>query len=270
MKFFFFLLYLLPRRFCSRLVGELARLPFPKEILQIFIGLYSRYYSISWEEVEIPPGGFSTFSEFFRRPLKKESRRWQGREREVISPCDGTLKSFGKIQKGRLFQIKGKSYSLAELLASSEKAKHWEEGHYLTLYLSPRNYHRFHVPWKATLKEIRHIPGDAWPVNQPALQRISSLFAKNERLILTFDSPEGEYLFIPVGAFNVSSIRIHGFFPSSTSRICCSKLYQQGEELGWFDMGSTILLIFPPFFQPSSHLKEDLPIQVGETLGFWP
>ncbi|RME74697.1 MAG: phosphatidylserine decarboxylase [Planctomycetota bacterium] len=268
-------LKILPKKKLSRLVFELTHTPFPKELLHSLIRLYSWYFQVNLEEAIIPRGGFSTFSQFFSRHLKEGARRIDPRKEIWVSPCDGKIYSFGTLKEGmKIEQIKGWDYTLEELLGGREWNSTFQKGFYITLYLSPKDYHRFHAPMSGTLEKVRHISGEFWPVNPLALSRLPQLFCRNERVILEVFSPFGPYLMVFVAALNVGSIHLHPIPKLKTNRrtrkidiLLPSLLVSKGEELGYFEMGSTIILILPSGFQRSSLLEKGKSIQMGMPLG---
>lgn len=266
-------IYALPKRTVSRLVGRFARSRLSRRV----IPLYIRRFDIDLSQVEKPVQEYNTLLDFFVRGLKPGARPIDPDEQSVVSPVDGTVYQEGRIHKGTLLQAKGVTYSLEGLLGGNkEAAKCFEGGQFVTIYLSPRDYHRIHAPIKGRVFGFSYIPGALYPVNKLGLNYVRGLFAKNERLITYLESAAGKIAVVKVGATNVGSIKV-----TYDSNICTNRVrpslehreYQEvpelnkGEELGRFEFGSTVILLFESNMvrwctdmEPGSFLKMGEPI----------
>ena len=187
---------------------------------------------------------YSTFNDFFTREIKPELRPVMGLKHEVISPVDGIVVAFGRIRGDTIVQLKNSYYSLKQLVDENEELTvEYLNGYFATIYLAPNNYHRVHMPLDGTLKNSKLIPGKVFPVNQDSLKKITNLYIKNQRLVNVFNSPISPFILILVAALNVSSITTswQSRLENNEKLIMLSK----GEEMGQFNLGSTVLLLFP-------------------------
>ena len=254
---FVILQYLLPKYWLTTLVYRLAQVR-QKSIKNFFIRKFVRLYNVNVEEVEKDvPDGFVSFNEFFTRSLADGSRKIDESPSVLISPADGTLSAAGTIHKDEIFQAKGKTYSLHDLLATNtDEANQFIDGSFATVYLAPCNYHRVHAPMAGELITARYVPGDLFSVNAMTASRVPRLFARNERLICHFRTALGPMVVILVGALNVGSIttpwsgeirpRKHGVVEEIALLPSASKQVSKGDLLGWFNMGSTVIVLLPP------------------------
>jgi phosphatidylserine decarboxylase len=195
----------------------------------------------------------------------------------MASPCDAIVGACGTITQGQVFQAKGFPYQLQTLLGTSERCQHWpavlEGGTYLTLRLTSSMYHRFHAPHNAHLAHVTYISGDTWNVNPVALKRVQELFCKNERAVLHMKTPDGvPFLLVPVAAVLVASMRFHAVDVPLNLRykgpneMACDAAYVKGQEMGWFEHGSTILVFVPPGFVLADGIATGERIQMGQAL----
>lgn len=217
---------------------------------------------------------YKTFNDFFTRALKPGARTFA--ESRFICPVDGAISQFGKIKDGQIFQAKGHQYSTLALLGgNAELAEQFSHGSFATLYLSPKDYHRIHMPCDGRLKSMTYVPGDLFSVNPATAQGIPGLFARNERVICEFDSKSGSFVLVLVGATIVGSMATtwHGVVnpPRSNSirrwDYSNQPILKQGEEMGRFLLGSTVVALFPEdscTFNPEWHPGK--PIQLGQAL----
>ena len=246
-------LYPLPHHLLSRLVLALTRLECPR-LVPPAIRLFSRHFGVDLNEAEqADPAAYTSFNAFFTRALKPGARSVDAAETSIVSPADGTVSQCGPIQAGRLFQAKGRDYSLLELLGGDEeRAAAFEDGSFSTLYLSPRDYHRVHMPLDGTLRETVYVPGRLFSVAPHTVRTVPRLFARNERLVCRFDTDHGPMAVILVGAIFVACIETIWTgvaTPPHTNRIRVEPPPDQvhlakGAELGRFNMGSTVILLF--------------------------
>ncbi|MEM7503908.1 MAG: archaetidylserine decarboxylase [Pseudomonadota bacterium] len=248
---FVFLQYLVPKHALTAVVYHLARARWPW-LKDLLIRLLVRLYRIDIEELDRPtPRGFESLNAFFTRPLAPGARPIDQDASAFISPVDGSVSACGTINRDQLFQAKGKHYSLIDLLATNvADADDFVGGSFATIYLAPHNYHRVHAPLAGELLSVRHIPGSLFSVNADTVNAIDNLFCRNERLVCRFATSAGAVAVVFVGALNVGSITtpwtgelragrpVGCEFPIETgTRV------SKGDLLGWFNMGSTVILL---------------------------
>jgi phosphatidylserine decarboxylase len=217
---------------------------------------------------------FESLHDCFIRELKTGVRPIDTHPNVFISPCDGIVGAVGRVEAGQLYQAKGFPYRLDELLGQDESYALWENGWFVTIRITSSMYHRFHAPHDGTLKRVKYFSGDTWNVNPIALNRIEKLFCKNERAFLEMAVGEQAHkvALVPVAAVLVASIRLHAldtlFSAAYTGplEITCHSSFQKGEELGWFQHGSTIIVFAPPSFQLSAGIVEGKLLKMGEAL----
>jgi phosphatidylserine decarboxylase len=256
-RLFVALQYLLPRYWITRAFYRLTRVRaagFKNFLITRFVSLYGV------DVAEVPhavPGGYATFNDFFTRDLRDGARPVDADPRSVVSPADGTLSVCGDIHRRHIFQAKGKDYSLDDLLAINlDEADAFTGGSFATIYLAPYNYHRVHAPLAGTLKALRYVPGDLFSVNEATVSLVPRLFARNERVVCLLDTVTGPVAVILVGALNVGSIttpwtgeirpRREGLVETFTLDAAVSTNLAKGDLLGWFNMGSTVIVLMPP------------------------
>ena len=225
---------------------------------------------------------FSSLHECFTRELRPGLRPIHLDPCVMTSPCDAIIGACGKIHDGLVFQAKGFPYTLESLLSSAELIQHWpgllEGGQFITMRLTSSMYHRFHAPCDARLNHVTYISGDTWNVNPIALTRVKELFCKNERALLSLSIGEQGYpiALVPVAAILVASIRLHGlnmlFHPryQGQTRFACHVEFEKGEELGWFEHGSTIIVFAPAGFKLAEQIAPGVRIQMGTPLMYLP
>ncbi len=280
--------YLIPQHTLSRLIGKLAssRNIFIKNLL---IQLAIRKFKINLSDSLISdPKKFKTFNDFFTRQLKPGARNFPKNKNnlnnpeKIISPADGVISQLGKIQAGRIFQAKKHFFNLLELLGSQNAQENYDtyqNGQFMTIYLAPKDYHRVHMPLSGRLLAYRHIPGDLFSVNQITAENIPNLFARNERVCFFFeDLDKKPFILVMVGALLVASIgtSFTGIInPKKSKTISTQKLdlpllFNQGDELGFFQFGSTVIILFPEGenldLNFKSNLKPGSDIQCGMPL----
>ncbi|WP_133129891.1 archaetidylserine decarboxylase [Legionella yabuuchiae] len=269
--------YVIPKRSLTTLAGLLANLRSPS-IKNRLIKAFIRQYRIDMSEaVEENPERYPTFNDFFIRHLKPDLRPIS--DATVVSPVDGYVSEIGKIKAGQLVQAKGRNYSIHKLLASDQSISQlFSEGKFATLYLSPKDYHRVHMPMKATLKEMTYVPGKLFSVQPSTTRVIRNLFAQNERLVVLFDTDLGPMAMVLVGATVVGGIgttwhgdikrcrkRTRFIYPSGNYS---DTEFQKAEEMGYFKLGSTVILLFSNHspIQWEKSLHSGSRIQLGESL----
>lgn len=255
-KLFVILQYLIPQHGLSRLVGTLARSEVPW-IKTTFINQFMKRFDIRLDEAEIQdPDQFPSFNAFFTRALKDNARPLEADAvNDIASPADGAISQLGSIRANQIFQAKGHDYSLYDLVGGdSALASEFTNGHFATIYLSPRDYHRVHMPFTGTLRETRYVPGDLFSVNEATANGVPNLFARNERLVCIFDTDNGPMAVILVGAMIVAGIEtvFSGQVTPLPKQVVTTDYLrtqpitlQKGDELGRFLLGSTVVLLFP-------------------------
>ncbi len=245
---------LLPQRLIGRWVYRLARCR-QGWISRALIEWFARHHAIDLNEAERNRlASYSSLNDFFTRRLKPGVRPITGDDRTLISPVDGYLTQFGSAEGSELIQAKGLRYRLEELLGEpTDRAASLLSGDYATLYLAPDQYHRVHLPLAGILRRTRYIPGKRFSVNARTAAVLPRLFCRNERVVCWFDTAAGPMVIVLVGALNVSSISTEwlGEIASGLPRVWdhaagpSGRRFRRGEEIGWFNLGSTVVLIVP-------------------------
>lgn len=237
-----------------------------------------KHYKVNMAEAKSADiNTYQSFNHFFTRELKEGARTITENAGGVTSPADGVISQAGNITEGDIFQAKGKHFTVGELLGGDPHAKTFENGLFSTIYLSPKDYHRLHMPLTGTLKEMIHIPGRLFSVNGATARAIPRLFARNERVVCIFDTEAGEMALVLVGAIFVSSIETvwHGVVtPPTRSEIRRwtyddnTPVLKKGEEMGRFNMGSTIIVLFEKDkVDWESEFIAEKALQLGELMG---
>lgn len=266
--------YLLPKTSLTLLAGMLANVKAPK-IKNRLIRVFIHSFKVDMKEALIEdPCQYPTFNDFFIRLLKPEARAIA--PSDIISPVDGYVSEFGSINKGQMIQAKGREYSIQELLACDQPtADSFHNGQFITLYLSPKDYHRVHLPLDAMLQEMTHIPGKLFSVQPATTRTIPKLFARNERLVVYFDTPIGLMALVMVGATIVGKIGTTWHGDITRGKTSKKHLYpdtpsfKKAEEMGYFKLGSTVILAFShqAQFHWDKAISSGSPIKVGQALG---
>jgi phosphatidylserine decarboxylase len=274
-RLFVWLQYVLPQHALSRLVLAATRLRMPwfKNLLtRGFLRLFSVDMS---EATETDPCRYGSFNEFFTRALRPEARPIDADPEKIASPVDGMVSECGAIDDDRLLQAKGRQYTLDELLAQQPWARSFEGGSFATLYLAPFNYHRVHMAVRGTLQDTVYVPGRLFSVNSATARHVPRLFARNERVLTLFDSEFGQFALVMVGALNVGSMATvwAGDITPAAHRVvtripCPAVTLDKGAELGRFNMGSTVILLFEPK-RTEWHplLRAGSVVQLGQAIG---
>ena len=250
-RLFVWLQHLLPQHALSRLVLRATRVRTPWFKNWLVRGFLKLYPVDMTEAAQADPLSFGSFNEFFTRALKPGARTIAADTRAIACPVDGTISEAGKIDGERLLQAKGRSYTLAELLAEQSWARSFEGGCFATIYLAPFNYHRVHMPLRGELKETVYVPGSLFSVNAVTASLVPRLFARNERVLTLFDTAFGQVALVMVGALNVGSMAtVWAGDITPAARRVMTRLpvpdvsLEKGAELGRFNMGSTVILLF--------------------------
>jgi phosphatidylserine decarboxylase len=260
----------------SRTLGTLAATPLPRALLSPAIAAYVRAFRVDLAEADPPPAGYRTFVEFFARALRPGTRPVDADPDAVVSPVDGSVHASGRLEAGVVRPVKGVPYSLEDLVGSAEDARRLEGGTFATLYLSPRDYHRIHWPFDATVGLVRHLPGDLWPVDAAAVDGVPDLFVTNERVAVLGEVRGRPFALVAVGALNVGSIRL-AFHPLRTNRASArrARAYamrppvrgRRGEELGRFEFGSAVFLACSADAGRLAALERGATVRVGRPIG---
>lgn len=276
---FIALQYLIPQHLLSRLVGTLAASEI-RWIKNPFINWFRQRYGVDMSEAADPePTNYPSFNAFFTRALKPGSRPIDASPNAVISPADGAISQLGAIAGNQIFQAKGQNYTTTELLGGDDKmAALFANGVFATVYLSPRDYHRVHMPLAGKLLRTIYVPGDLFSVNQTTAAHVPNLFARNERLVCLFETEFGPMALVLVGAMIVAGIETvwsgqvapppRGILTTRYDRAPREVSLEKGAEMGRFKLGSTAILLLP---QSKLSWRTDLaagsPLRMGERIG---
>ncbi len=262
--------YVLPKQALTALAGKAASAK-GGALTTAVIRWFVKRYNVKMAEAANPDiSVYPTFNEFFTRPLKVGVRPIANAG--LVCPVDGAISQFGRIERDQIFQAKGHSYSTTALVGgNSTLAKQFENGHFATIYLSPRDYHRIHMPCDGRLLRMIYVPGDLFSVNPATARGVPGLFARNERVVCVFEGPNGPFVLTLVGATIVGSMATvwHGVVNPPRSREVREWRYddqqivlRKGEEMGRFLLGSTVVLLFPqgplafnPGWQPAGAVR---------------
>jgi phosphatidylserine decarboxylase len=269
-------LRLLPKNALSRAVGAATRWPLPGPVGPGVVRAFARRYGIDLSECA-DPASFRTFGDFFARSLHPGLRPVAPGETVVVSPVDAVVSECGLAEGGRMIQAKGIDYSVEALLGDAAAAASFGGGAWATLYLSPRDYHRIHFPLGGEVTGWRYVPGRLWPVNEASVRNVPGLFTVNERLVTFLRSPLGRVAIVAVGATVVGRVRA-SYDPAVplTNRGAGAQArdYEhpipvvKGQELGAFEMGSTVILVFEPGrVRLGPSVRSGAAVRVGQAIG---
>ncbi len=269
--------YLVPQHLLSRAMGLLAESRWPA-IKDTFIDFFIKQYNIDMSiAAETDPRAYACFNDFFTRALKDGVRPITAEG--IACPADGAVSQLGKIDNDRIFQAKGQHYTLTQLLGGdARRAEPFRNGDFITVYLSPRDYHRVHMPYGGVLKEMIYVPGKLFSVNTVTAQQVPALFARNERVVALFDTDRGPMAVVLVGAMIVASIEtVWAGLVTPPKRALKVTDYQpqshkielaRGAEMGRFKLGSTAIVLFgPDVVKWNESLREGTPTKMGEQIG---
>ena len=276
MSFTTYLTYVLPHRLLSSAARKLAYSPSPR-IKQWLIDTVTRKFGVDLGEAAQPDAkSYPTFNAFFTRALKPGARVADSDPRVLLMPADGRISQCGPIKDGRIFQAKGHSFTAAELLGDAEAAKPFENGLFATVYLSPKDYHRVHMPWTGTLRETVHVPGRLFSVGTAAVATVPRLFARNERLVCHFDTSFGPMASVMVGALLVSGVEtvwsgveIPRYGDAITRKDWRGKgiTLERFAEMARFNYGSTVIVLLPPgVAELAPELQAEVAVKLGQRL----
>ena len=267
--------HLLPKRLLTELAGAFARRQ-GGALTQTAIRRFIARYGVNMAEAANPdPAGYASFNDFFTRPLKDGARPLA--DAPWICPVDGAISAFGPVKKDQVYQAKGHGYSTRTLVGGDAGlAAQFDDGHFATLYLSPKDYHRIHMPCAGTLREMVWVPGSLYSVNPATAKALPGLFAKNERVVCVFDTAHGPFVLVLVGATIVGSMATtwHGVVNPPRHKDVKRWTYenqtiafQQGQEMGRFLLGSTVVMLWPKSpMQFNPDWAPARPIRLGEAM----
>jgi len=260
----------IPRRWLTLLVGRLSRIE-NRWFCAVCIFLWRIFSDLDLSEAK--QSRFNSLRECFTRELKEGARPVNPDPRVLTSPCDGLVGAHGMVTDGTVLQAKGFPYALIDLLGDAELVDQYRGGHFVTLRLTSSMYHRFHAPCDCRVEQVNYISGDTWNVNPIALKRVENLFCKNERAVLQCRLPSGALLtLVPVAAILVASIRLRFLDVllhlryRGPNRIRCDVAVTKGQEMGWFEHGSTIIVFAPRGVSLCKQFSDGDRVRMGEAL----
>ena len=269
------LMRLLPKSALSTVVGVATRAPVPAAIHRVAIRAFSRHFGVNMEDAAIAIGDYPTFAQFFTRKLRDGVRPLDAGEKVIVSPVDGAVSQAGPISAGQCLQAKGVNFPVEKLIGDEAIAKTFTGGSFATLYLSPRDYHRIHAPLDGVIEGYSYIPGQFWPVNPASVRLKTALFCVNERLTTWMRTKAGLCAVVKVGATNVARIRAsyddvltHTRRPGKVHRYATPIPVKKGDELGIFEMGSTVILLFETDrIRWDASLSAESKVRMGKRIG---
>ena len=271
-------LYFIPHYLFSRLTYIITRTRHP--LTTFLIRFYIKFFKVNMQEAsKQKPDDYKTFCEFFTRKLKPGIHKINKSKNAIVSSCDGKILEYGKIKDNKFLQVKGKTISINEIMFYDKKIQNqYIDGSFVTIYLSPKDYHRVHMPFDGKLERTIHIPGRLFSVATHAVKQIKNLYCKNERLVCNFKNLDSKFAVIFVAAINVSSIEtswrgeISPPYPKKTIATDYMKkkvMLSKGDEVGMFKSGSTVILLFDKKYKLAESLKKNKLIRVGEKIGIY-
>lgn len=263
-----------PRQMVTRLMGKFSKIRHPW-VCRLSIRIWRMFTDLDLSEAKKQT--FESLHDCFTRELLPGARPVDADPQILTSPCDAIVGASGIVQSGVVFQAKGFPYRIDDLFGQSGRAAPFEGGTYVTLRLTSSMYHRFHAPCDGLVEHISYLSGDTWNVNPIALKRVERLFCRNERALIRMRLPDGTpFALVPVAAILVASIRLHFLnlllhlrWPGP-NEIPCQHPVVKGEEMGWFEHGSTIIVFAPPGFAPAPGIEAGQRIRMGQPLMKFP
>ncbi len=270
-KILFLLFFIFPKNYLSFIFGKIANITRPKYLVRFVIGRFISFYKIDVSEISKNLEEYESLGEFFNRDLKSGARKI---ESNFVSPVDAFLRNVDEVKNLSIEVLKGQRYELDKLLGSKEEAKKFQDGFFINLYLSPKDYHNVHSPLSGILKTIRYIPGNLWPVTDWSLRSVKNLFSVNERLIFNIESEFGNLLLIMIGATNVGKMT-NKFLNFETNNLKERKVKEFNinekidifEKIASFKLGSTVVLVLDNNFKDKIDFNKRGEISFGERLG---
>ncbi len=261
----------IPRRLATQFIGWFSRIEQPI-IRDLSIGVWRQFSGLDLREAKRTQ--FRSMHDCFTRELKDGARPIDARSDILVSPCDAIVGACGEIAGTELYQAKGFPYTLEDLLGDRDLVEAHRNGRYVTLRLTSSMYHRFHAPHDCRIEEVIYISGDTWNVNPIALKRVERLFCKNERAVVrtTLEAGGQPVTLVAVAAILVASIRLHcldaplNLHHRGPNVLACDAEFRNGDELGWFEHGSTIIVFAPEGFALTDNVRDGATVRVGEPL----
>ena len=280
-RLFIALQHVLPQHLATAFIHWLARVQnslVRSALIKGFLNLYPQVDLGEAERTQVAQ--YASFNDFFTRALRAGARPIDAADAVLVSPVDGRVSQIGAIEEGHLLQAKGHGYSAEALLGSASRAAPFRGGRFATIYLAPFNYHRIHMPMAGTLREAVHVPGALYSVNQVTAENVPGLFARNERVVCVFDTQYGPLAVVLVGALFVGSVSVvwqagevtpakpRPQYPTPLSLPSPAPALAKGDEMGRFNMGSTVVLLLPPgMAEWEANLVAGQPLRLGERIG---
>ncbi len=277
-KLYKYIIILIPKNLISKLISKILELKLPTHISTIQIKLFIYLFTINIEEINKPLHQFISLQDIFTRKLKHNARKINISMQNIISPCDGFLIQSGNINNNMIMKIKHQQYNLYDMIGDNYSSQTFNNGYFITLYLAPYSYHRFHMPINGYINKCIYIPGNLWPVDSIAIKNIKNLLCQNERIIIFINNIKYKFnhtlAIIAIGATLVGKIKINfdNYVITNKNNIkkhykLYNKYYAQGEEIGRFEFGSILMLIsshnfFIPHIQHLGHK-----IHMGQIIG---
>ena len=268
--------YLLPHRLLSRLALWAARCEW-RWWKDAFIGVVINKFDVDMSEAaDSNPANYRSFNAFFTRALKSGVRSADADSRALVMPADGKVSQVGRIEAGRIFQAKGQQFTTAELLGDEKLSAPYADGWFANIYLSPRDYHRVHMPWSGTLIETLHVPGRLFSVAPWAVREVPRLFARNERLVCHFDTDVGPMCVVMVGALLVSGVETvwngvniptYAAQPQRRDFRGQHIRLERFAEMARFNYGSTVIVLLPHDHIVLDEFESEAPVRLGQRLG---
>ncbi len=260
----------IPRYWATRFIGWFSKVEQPL-VRDLSIAVWRLFADLDLSDAK--KSSFRSLHDCFTRELQEGARTVDANPHVVVSPCDAIVGACGTVENTQAYQIKGSAYRLRELVPDETFESEYRDGRYVTLRLTSSMYHRFHAPHDCMVEQVDYISGDTWNVNPPALKRIEKLFCKNERAAIRTRLASGHSLtLVPVAAILVASIRLHfldvvlSLTHKGPHRFSCRAAHRKGQEMGWFEHGSTILVFAPEGFELAPGVAEGRRIRMGEPL----
>ncbi|HPS56992.1 MAG TPA: archaetidylserine decarboxylase [Spirochaetota bacterium] len=266
----------IPKSFISRFFGIVALIPLPPYLMNNIIDWYVKKYGVNLEEAVIPENGFRNLNLFFTRELKDGARRISKGKNDIVATTDSRVDQYGKLKKDTIIQAKGVEYSVKDLIPSDMAGK-FIDGHFITLYLSPGDYHRIHTPVAGEITGFFNIPGKLFTVQEFMVRGLQGLFAVNERLITYISTKKGHVAVCKIGAINVGKISL-SYDKAVTNRLFRRRneffydadkrpVVKKGDEIGIFNLGSTVIILFEKGMVKFDRLKAGQKVRVGDKIG---
>jgi phosphatidylserine decarboxylase len=259
-----------PRVLLTRWMGRFSKIRNPV-VTRAAIATWKLFTDLDLSEAR--RSNFASLHDCFIRELREGARPIDPRSNIVVSPCDGIVGESGRVEEDRVYQAKGFPYRVSDLFGSEAAAAKYRNGTYVTLRLTSSMYHRFHAPTAATLKHVTYISGDTWNVNPIALKRVERLFCRNERVAMHLETAEGQPMaLVAVAAILVAAVRLHCLNVllhlryKGANQIPCNCPVARGDELGWFEHGSTIIVFTPATFKPCAGIQQGTRVRMGQAL----